>query len=102
MRFQLDVDDLLLLGSYDRDCGGDSDFDRCVYGGQHCVCLGVSKGDDEVGELGGVIFADMGDNVCSVWCGLKRRCCDEVDWGDYGEGCEEGDCHFHALGECLV
>ena len=64
--------------------------------------LGVSQGDDEVCELGGVIRAGMGDYVRSVWCGLKRRCCAEVVGGDYGEGCEEGDCHLHALGECLM
>ncbi len=43
---------MLELGSGDRDGGGDPNFDRCVNGGQHCVCLGVSQGGDEVGELG--------------------------------------------------
>ncbi len=70
MWVQLDVDDLLVLGSCDRDGGGDPNFDRCVNGDQHSVCLRVSQGDDEVGELGGVILADMGDYVCSVWRGL--------------------------------
>ncbi len=60
------MDDLLVLGFGDRDGGGDPNFDRCVNGDQHCVCLRVSQGDDEVGELGGVILADMGDYVCSV------------------------------------
>ena len=70
MWVQLDVDDLLVQGSCDRDCGGDSNFDRRVNGGQHGVYLRVSQGDDEVGELGGVILADTGDYICSVWCGL--------------------------------
>ena len=81
----MDVDDLLVLGSGDRDIGGDPNFDRCVNGGQHSVCLRVSQGDDEVGELGRVIFAGMGDYVCSVWCVLYCRCCAEVVRGDSGE-----------------
>ena len=91
-----------MVGSNDCDDGGDPNFNRCVNAGQHCVCLGVKKRDGKVGELGGVILADMEGNVCSVRCGLKRRCCAEVVEGDYGEGCEEGGCHLHALGECLV
>ena len=59
--------DLLVLGSFDSDGGGDPNSDRCIDGGQHCICLGVSRRDDEVGELGGVILADVRDYVCSVW-----------------------------------
>ncbi len=85
MWFQLDVDDLLVLGSCDRDGGGNPNFNRCVDGGQHCVFLGVGHGDDEVYELGGVILADMRDYVHSVWCGLKRGWCAEEVGGGCGE-----------------
>ncbi len=70
MRDELKVNDLLVMGSGDRDGGRDPNFDRCVSGDQHCVRLGMSQGDDEVGELGGVILADVGDYVCTVGCGL--------------------------------
>ena len=66
MRVELYIYDLLVLGPGDCDVGGDSNFDRCINGGQHCVCLGISQGDDKVGELGGVILADVRDYVCSV------------------------------------
>ena len=36
---QLDVDNLLMMGSCDCDGGGDLNFDGCVDGGQHCICL---------------------------------------------------------------
>ena len=58
-----------MVGSNDCDCGGDPYFTRRVNGGQHCVCLGVSPEDDKVGELGGVVLADVGDYVCFVGCG---------------------------------
>ena len=61
-----------MVGSSDCDGGGDPNFNRWVNGGQHCVCLGVSQGDDKVGELGGVVLADVGDYVCSVGCGQER------------------------------
>ena len=64
------MDDLLVLRSGDRDGGGDPNFDRCVNGGRHRVCLRVSQGDDKVGELGGVLLADVENYVCSVGCGL--------------------------------
>jgi len=66
---QLDVDNLLMMGSGDCDGGGDPNFNGCVKGDQHCICLRVSQGNDKVGELGGVILANMGDYVCSVWRG---------------------------------
>jgi len=47
----LDVNDLLVAGSRNGDGGGEPYFDRCVDGGQHCVCFRVSQGDDKVGEL---------------------------------------------------
>ncbi len=45
---------------------------------------------------------DMRDTVCSDWCRLERRCCVEGVGGAPGEGCEEGGCHLHTLGECMV
>ena len=45
------MNDLLVVGSLNGDCGGESHFDLCVDGGHHCVCLGVSQGDDKVNEL---------------------------------------------------
>ena len=65
----MDVDNSLMVGSSESDGGGDPNFNRCVNGGQHCVCFGVSQGNDKVGELGGVVLADVGDYVCSVRCG---------------------------------
>ena len=55
-----------MVGSSDCDGDGDSNFNRCVNGGQHCVCFGVSQGNDKVGELGGVVLADVRDYACSV------------------------------------
>ena len=40
---ELDMNDLLVMGSRDSDGDGEPYFDRCVEGGQHCVCLGVSQ-----------------------------------------------------------
>ena len=65
----LDVHNLLVAGTRNGDCGGDPYFDRCFDGGQHCICLGVSQGDDKVGELRGGVFAEVGDDVGSVGCG---------------------------------
>jgi len=48
---QLDVYNLLVMGARNGDCGGEPYFDRCVDGGQHRICLGVSQGDDEAGGL---------------------------------------------------
>jgi hypothetical protein len=48
---QLDMYNLLVMGARNGDCGGESYFDRCFNGGQHCICLMLSHGDDEVGEL---------------------------------------------------
>ena len=58
-----------MMGSGDCDGSGDSNFDRCVNDGQHCICLRVGQGNDKVGELGGVAVADVGDSVCSVMFG---------------------------------
>ena len=69
VRVERDVDNLLMVGSRDYDGDGDPYFNRCVSGGHHCLCLGVSQEDDKVGELGGVVRADVGDYVCSVGCG---------------------------------
>ncbi len=49
MGVQLDVYNLLVMGACDGDCGGESYFDRCVDGGQHRICLGVSQGDAKAG-----------------------------------------------------
>jgi len=72
VRVQLDVDNLLMVRSNNCDGGGDPDFNRCVNGGHHCVCLGVSQGDNKASELGGVVLADLGDYVCSVGRGQYR------------------------------
>ncbi len=69
LRVRLYVNKLLMAGSSDCDGGGDSNFNRCVNGGRHCVCLGVSQGDDQVSELRGVVLAYVRDYVCSVGCG---------------------------------
>ncbi len=69
VRVQMYVDNLLMVGSSDCDGGWDSNFNRCVNGGQHCVCLGVCQENDKVSKLGGVVLADMRDYVCSVGCG---------------------------------
>ena len=34
------VNNLLMVGACDGDCGGEPDFDGCVDSGQHCICLG--------------------------------------------------------------
>ncbi len=49
MGVQLDVYILLVMRACDGDCGGESYFDRCVDGGQHRICLGVSQGDEKAG-----------------------------------------------------
>ena len=41
------VDNLLIVGACDGDCGGESYFDRCVGSGQHRICLGMNQGDNE-------------------------------------------------------
>ena len=51
VRVKLDMDNLLVVGSRNGDGGGEPYFDRCIDGGHHCVCLGVSQGDDKVGKL---------------------------------------------------
>ena len=51
----------------------------------------MCQGDDEVGELGGVVLADMRDYVRAVWCGLERRC-GVVRSYSADEGCKEGGC----------
>ena len=48
---ELDVNDLLVMGSSDTDCGGEPYVDWCLDGGQHWVCLRVSQGDDKIDEL---------------------------------------------------
>ncbi len=48
---KLDVYNMLVMGARNGDCGGEPYFDRCFDGGQHCICLGMSQGDDKVGEL---------------------------------------------------
>ena len=55
----MDVDNLLMMGSCDCDGGGDPNFNGRVDGGQHCICLWVGQGNDKVGELRGVVFANM-------------------------------------------
>ena len=62
----------------------------------------MCQGDDEVGELGGVVLADMRDYVRAVWCGLERRCGAVGIYSAPDEECEEGGCHLYALGEGLV
>ncbi len=57
VRVELDVDNFLVVGARYGDCSGEPDFDWCVDGGEHCVCLGVSQGDDKAGELRGGVFA---------------------------------------------
>ena len=44
---QFYVNNLLMVGACNGDCGGEPYFDRCVDGGQHRICLGVSQGDNE-------------------------------------------------------
>ncbi len=45
---RLDVHNLLAMGACDGDCGGEPYFDRCVDGGKHRICLGMSQGDDKL------------------------------------------------------
>ena len=63
------MNDLLVVGSRNGDVGGEPYLDRCVDVGQHYVCLGMSQGDDKVGELRGGVLVEVGDDVCSVMCG---------------------------------
>ncbi len=44
---QLHVNNVLMVGACNGDCGGEPYFDRCVDGGQHRICLGVSQGDNK-------------------------------------------------------
>ena len=37
MRAELYVNNLMLVGAIDDDGGGESDFDRSVNGGKHCI-----------------------------------------------------------------
>ena len=48
---ELDVKKVLVVGAYNDDCGGESYFDLCVNGGQHCISMGAGQGDDEACEL---------------------------------------------------
>ncbi len=43
VRVKLDMDNLLAVGSRNGDGGREPDFDRCVDGSDHCVCLGVCQ-----------------------------------------------------------
>ena len=44
---QLYVNNLLMAGACNGDCGGEPYFDGCVDVSQHRICLGVSQGDNE-------------------------------------------------------
>ena len=46
---QLDVYNLLVVGACDVDCGWEPNFDLCVDGSHHRICLGVGQGENEAG-----------------------------------------------------
>ena len=51
VRVELNIDDVLMVGACNGDYDGEPDFNRCVDGIKHDVCLGVCQRDDEVGQL---------------------------------------------------
>ncbi len=48
---ELDVDNLLVVGARYGDCSREPNFNWCVNGSKHCVCLGMCQRDDKAGEL---------------------------------------------------
>ena len=47
----LDVNNLLVVGTRNGDCGGEPYFHRCFDGGQHCICVGLSQRYDKDGNV---------------------------------------------------